>query len=237
LLRWGDVPLRTVFLLSAIPGAIAIFVAVVFVKEVAHHGPSTAKRPEFNAAMGKRFWTILAIVFLFTLGNSTDAFLLLRAKDLGVPVAMAPILWAVLHLVKSASNIPGGVLSDRIGRRPTLIAGWCVYALVYFLFARATQAWHAWALFAGYGIYFGLTEGAQAALIADVAPAARRGSAYGWYNLAIGLGALPASLMFGALWDRYGAGVAFMVGAGFAAAAALALVLFLPTSTGETTAA
>src|SRR6185503_4187122 len=107
-------------------------------------------------------------------------------KELGVPVALAPILWAVLHLVKSTSNVPGGALSDRIGRKPALIAGWMVYALVYFLFGRATQAWHAWALFAAYGIYFGLTEGAELALVADVVPAMRRGSAYGWDYLAIG---------------------------------------------------
>lgn len=109
--------------------------------------------------MGGRFWAFLAVVLVFTLGNSTDAFLLLRAKELGVPVALAPIRWAVSSGVKSVSNIPGGALSDRIGRRPTLVAGWAVYALVYFLFARATQAWHAWALFAMYGIFFGLTEG------------------------------------------------------------------------------
>jgi MFS family permease len=164
-------------------------------------------------------------VFVFTLGNSTDAFLLLRAKDLGVPVALAPILWAVLHLVKSVSNIPGGALSDRVGRRPALVAGWLVYAAVYFLFARATQAWHAWVLFAAYGIYFGLTEGSQLALVADVVPKYRRGAAYGWYYLAIGVGALPASLIFGAVWDRFGSGTAFVMGASLALAAALALLV------------
>jgi MFS family permease len=175
--------------------------------------------------MGRRFWTFLVIVFVFTLGNSTDAFLLLRAKDLGVPVAMAPILWAVLHLVKSVSNIPGGALSDRVGRRPALVAGWLAYAVVYLLFARATHAWEAWALFAGYGIYFGLTEGSQLALVADVVPADRRGSAYGWYYLAIGIGALPASLVFGAVWDRLGAPAAFLMGASLALVAAIALLV------------
>jgi MFS family permease len=175
--------------------------------------------------MGGRFWAFLAIVFVFTLGNSTDAFLLLRARDLGVPIAMAPILWAVLNAVKSVSNIPGGALSDRIGRRPLLIAGWAVYALVYYLFARATHAWQAWALFAGYGIFFGLTEGAELALVADVAPHDRRGAAFGWYYLAIGIGALPASLIFGAVWDRFGAGRAFDLGAGLALAASMALLL------------
>jgi MFS family permease len=127
--------------------------------------------------------------------------------------------------VKSISNIPGGALSDRIGRRPTLIAGWLVYAVVYFLFSRATAAWHAWALFAAYGIFFGLTEGAELALIADVVPKERRGIAYGWYYLAIGIGALPASILFGALWDRFGSAVAFIFGASLALVAAVALTV------------
>jgi MFS family permease len=223
ILTWWHVSLRTVFWLAAIPGAVAVIVAIVGVREVRQHERTGAKSPQLAARMGARFWALLAVIFVFTLGNSTDAFLLLRARQLGVPVALAPILWALLNGVKSVSNVPGGVLSDRIGRRPTLIAGWVVYALVYFLFARATQAWEAWALFAGYGIFFGLSEGTELALIADVAPADRRGSAYGWYYLAIGIGALPASLLFGVLWDRFGSPVAFSTGAGLALTAALAL--------------
>jgi MFS family permease len=224
ILKWAGLSLRTVFWLSAIPGAIAIVVAIVGVREVERHTP-VGKKTELGTGMGKRFWALLVVIFIFTLGNSTDAFLLLRARQLGVPIALAPILWALLNGVKSISNVPGGTLSDRIGRRPTLIAGWAVYALVYFLFARATHAWHAWALFAGYGVFFGLTEGTELAMIADVAPALRRGSAYGWYYLAIGIGALPASLMFGALWDRFGAPFAFTVGAALALVAAIGLLL------------
>lgn len=223
LLRSFNLSLRHVFWLSAIPAALAIVVAVFGVHEVARH-TSAGKKTELRSGMGTRFWVFLAIIFVFTLGNSTDAFLLLRAKDLGVPVVLAPILWALLNGVKSISNIPGGALSDRIGRRPTLIAGWLVYAIVYFLFARASQGWHAWALFATYGIFFGLTEGTELALVADVVPAQRRGAAYGWYYLAIGIGALPASLMFGAVWDRFGAPPAFMLGAALALVAAIALL-------------
>ncbi len=217
--------LRSVFWLAVIPGALAVLTAIFGVVEVAKHAAAAKAQPTLHGAknMGGTFWTFLVIVFVFTLGNSTDAFLLLRARQLGVAVALAPILWALLNGVKSISNIPGGVLSDRIGRRPTLIAGWLVYALVYFLFSRATAAWQAWALFAAYGIFFGLTEGAELALIADVVPKERRGIAYGWYYLAIGIGALPASIMFGALWDRFGSGVAFMFGAALALVAALAL--------------
>jgi MFS family permease len=164
------------------------------------------------------------VIFLFTLGNSTDAFLLLRASQLGVPVVLAPILWAALHVVKTASSTPGGTLSDRIGRRPTLIVGWILYAAVYLGFARASSAWHAWALFGVYGVFFGLTEGSERALIADLVALERRGTAFGWYNLTIGLGALPASLLFGFVWDRAGAAMAFMMGASLALAAALGLV-------------
>jgi MFS family permease len=168
---------------------------------------------------------VLGVIFLFTLGNSTDAFLLLRANQLGVPVALAPVLWAALHVVKSVSSTPGGSLSDRIGRRPTLIMGWALYAAVYLGFALAHEAWQAWALFGVYGIYFGLTEGAERALIADLVMPERRGTAYGWYNLAIGLGALPASIVFGYVWDRAGAPTAFTMGAGLALAAAVGLVV------------
>ena len=139
-------------------------------------------------------------------------------------VALAPFLWAALHLVKTASNVPGGALSDRIGRRPTLIAGWLLYAAVYLGFGLASAPWQAWALFGVYGIFFGLTEGSERALIADLVAPERRGTAFGWYNLAIGLGALPASLIFGFVWDRAGPAAAFTMGATLALIAALGLI-------------
>jgi MFS family permease len=188
-------------------------------------GTPQSTSPDLSQPLGAPFWRVLAVIFVFTLGNSTDAFLLLRASQLGVPVALAPILWAALHVVKSASSTPGGALSDRIGRRPTLIMGWALYAAVYFGFARAHVAWQAWALFAVYGVFFGLTEGSERALIADLVPLERRGTAFGWYNLAIGLGALPASLLFGYVWDHAGPATAFVMGASLALAAAIGLVL------------
>ena len=225
ILSLWHVSLRTVFWLAAIPGAIAVVVAIWGVHEVERTGESAGKKTELFAGMGARFWFFLGVIFLFTLGNSTDAFLLLRARQLGVPVALAPILWALLNGVKSILNVPGGALSDRVGRRPTLVAGWVVYAVVYFLFARATSSWEAWALFAVYGLYFGLTEGTELALVADVAPRDHRGAAYGWYYLAIGIGALPASLIFGLLWDRYTSAVAFTFGAALALLAALLMAV------------
>jgi MFS family permease len=218
--------LRTVFWLAAIPGLLSVLVVVLAVRDIPR--PATAPHaagPDLRQPLGARFWRVLGVIFVFTLGNSTDAFLLLRASQLGVPVALAPILWAALHVVKSAASTPGGALSDRIGRRPTLIMGWILYAAVYLGFARASVPWHAWALFAVYGVFFGLTEGSERALIADLVELERRGTAFGWYNLAIGLGALPASLMFGFVWDHAGAATAFVMGASLALVAAIGLVV------------
>jgi len=224
-LTWKVAQLRTVFWLAAIPGALAVLVVAFAVRDIPRDPQAkSAGGPDLSIPLGARFWRVLAVIFVFTLGNSTDAFLLLRANQLGVPVALAPILWAALHLVKTASNIPGGALSDRIGRRATLIAGWTLYAAVYLAFGLAHAAWQAWALFAVYGLFFGLTEGAERALMADLVSPERRGTAYGWYNLAIGLGALPASLMFGFVWDRYGAPTAFLMGATLALIAAVGLL-------------
>ena len=229
-LRWEGLPLRTVFLLTAIPGALAVLALIFGVREVPRTAPPKreGEAAGLKAPLGGRFWAYLGVLLLFTLGNSTDAFLLLRASQLKVATSLIPILWALLNLVKALSNTPGGILSDRIGRKPLIAAGWLVYATVYFLFGRASQTWHAWALFAVYGVYFGLTEGVERALVADLVPKNRRGSAFGWYNLAIGVGALPASLLFGALWDRWGSATAFNFGALLALAAAVGVIFAVP---------
>jgi MFS family permease len=194
--------------------------------DVAHKDlPAAAHHP---APLGRAFWAFLAVLLLFTLGNSTDAFLLLRASQLGVSTALIPVLWALLHFVKAAASTPGGTLSDRIGRRPLIVAGWALYAGVYFAFGQATATWQAWMLFVLYGLYFGLTEGAEKALIADLVPATRRGAAFGWYNLAISAGALPASVGFGLLWDRMSPRAAFTAGGALALLAAIGLVFVVP---------
>jgi MFS family permease len=233
LLRWEGLALRTVFFFAALPALLSVVVLVVGVRETSNDEPAsvTAKVAGPSLAgpsLGRSFWTFLASVLLFTLGNSTDAFLILRANQLGVSVALVPILWAALHVVKSAASVPGGALSDRFGRKPLILAGWAIYAGVYLAFGRATQTWHAWALFLVYGLFFGLTEGTQSALVADLVGRDRRGTAFGWYYLAIGIGALPASLVFGLIWDRFGAAAAFDVGAALAVAAALVLLAVPP---------
>ena len=168
------------------------------------------------------------MLFVFTLSTSTDAFLLLRASQLGVATALIPILWAMLNLVKSSFTWMGGALSDRLGRRPLILGGWSLYALVYLGFALASTQWHAWALFLVYGLYFAMTEGTEKALVADFVPAARRGTAFGWFNAALGVGALPASVVFGVVWERAGSAAAFMMGAGIAGLAMLLFALVVP---------
>ncbi len=232
LIKWGGLSLRSVFWVAAIPAIIAFVVLVVAVKEEKPAAGEAKKieKAEFGGKLGKKFWAYLCVLLLFTLGNSTDAFLLLRANQLGISVALAPIVWAFLNMVKTSTGVLGGTLSDKFGRKPLIVGGWLLYAAVYYGFAQASTSWHAWALFAAYGLFYGMTEGVEKALVADVVPANRRGAAFGWFNLAIGLGALPASLIFGAIWDRSGAHNAFLFGASLALTAAVGLVLFVPAT-------
>ena len=235
LLREFDFSLREVFWLAAIPGVLAFMVLAVAVREVSHpkeEASSSTPHLSVREKLGTRFWLYLGVVFVFTLGNSTDAFLLLRANQLGVAIAMAPILWAFLNLIKAALGTWGGAMSDRVGRKPLIVAGWLIYALVYFGFARASEQWHAWALFASYAVFYALTEGTEKAFVADLVPKERRGAAYGWFNLAIGLGALPASIIFGAIWDRSGSSTAFHFGATLALLAAVGMTLVSPGRSG-----
>jgi MFS family permease len=237
LLTWGGVSLRTVFLVAAIPAAAAMVALIFGVREKKREVEQAGARPNLDrSGLDRRFWAYLGVLLLFTLGNSTDALLILRANDLGVSAAIVPVLWAVLHVVKSVSSTPGGILSDRLGRRPLIIGGWLIYAAVYLGFAYASATWHAWLLFIVYGLYFGMTEGVEKALVADLVPARVRGAAFGWYNLTIGLAALPASLLFGGLWQRYGASTAFVVGAALALMAAVGLTMVTSdqrTATGQ----
>ena len=233
LLPHDEQALRNVFWLAAVPGIIAMVILIIVVRDVPRREDAEKAAEGSGGAISggltKRFWAYLVVVLVFTLGNSTDAFLLLRANQLGVPVAMAPILWALLNFVKSATGTYGGQLSDTIGRKPLIVGGWLLYSAVYFAFGWAAAAWQAWALFAVYGIFYGMTEGTEKALVADIVPRTRRGSAFGWYNLAIGLGALPASLIFGAIWDRAGAPSAFTFGATLALIAALLMAFVAPS--------
>jgi len=228
LLTFEWVELRELFLWAAVPGLISVLLVAFLVKESRAAVPVRVVASPVSLPLGRTFWRYLFVLFVFTLSTSTDAFLLLRASQLGVATAMIPILWAMLHVVKSSSTVVGGALSDRLGRRPLILGGWAVYAAVYLGFALSSAEWHAWALFVVYGLYFGATEGTEKALVADLVPAERRGTAFGWFNAALGLGALPASVVFGLVWERSGPDVAFVMGAGIAAVATLLFVLMVP---------
>lgn len=218
--------LRHLFALAAIPAALSVLLIIWKVREVA---PGRQPKPvSFQLAFPKgRLRVYFSIYFLFVLSCSSDAFLLLRARELGVQETLLPLLWMTLSLSKALSTYPMGALSDRIGRRRMILAGWLVYAAVYAGFAFARDAYHAWTLFAFYGFFYGLTEGSERAILADYSHPHERGRIFGWYYLLLGFGSLPASLIFGRLWQVFGSRIAFLSGAGIALTAAFLLLLFL----------
>ncbi len=217
---------QRVFLFASIPVAVGLFVIVFFVREEKKAVNEIDAMPikfsirEFDGNF-KRF---LGVIALFTLSNSTDAFLLLRAEQAGIAPAILPLLWMVLHFSKVFSSLIGGDLSDRVGRKTMILTGWLIYALVYAGFAFVDSAWQAWVLFIIYGFYFGLTEGVEKALVADLVEDEKRGTAFGFYNLAYGITVLPASLMFGLLWNQFGAAAAFLASAAISVVSAALLL-------------
>jgi MFS family permease len=232
---------RLLFALTAIPGVIAV-VMLFLVREpdVSAREAKTPARndPTRDTAAGRdrspgklpmRLWAVLGVILVFSLGNSADAFLLLRLTDALGAATLVPLLWALLHVVKASLSTWGGGLSDRIGRKQVIVLGWAVYAVVYVGFATASSAagFIAWFLF--YGIYFALAEGAEKALVADLTPRTRQGTAFGYYNAALGVGALIASVGFGFVYDRFSPAAAFTMGA---VLAGLATVLLAITPTG-----
>lgn len=230
---------RLLFALTAIPGALAVAM-LFFVKEDAGTATSSAQPPTpaerlpgddaaspHDERMPGALYGALVVILIFSFGNSADAFLLLRMTDALGSGTYIPLLWAALHVVKASLSTWGGGLSDRVGRKPVIAAGWGVYALVYLGFALSTTVSVFIVWFLVYGIYFALAEGTEKALVADLTPAGRQGMAFGLYNAALGIGALVASVAFGYLYDRFGAPTAFGVGAGLAGFAAILLV-FVP---------
>ncbi len=231
LLHWFTADFRTLFWIAVIPMIGAMIVLIFAAREQAPVTPSVTAAEAVAFTATPAFKNYLGAVLLFTLGNSSDAFLLLRAQAVGVPVSFLPLLWMALHVVKSASSYPAGVLSDRIGRRGLIVGGWLVYALVYLGFGFASQVWHIWALFLLYGIFYGMTESTERALVADFYPDAQRGRAFGSFNFITGIGALPASLLMGWLWTAFGPTIAFGAGAGLSLCAAGWFLLKVAPST------
>ena len=218
---------QQVFLYASIPVVFGLLVIVFFVHEREADKPANGSQEPIKLSLkgfDSTFKWYLAVLALFTLSNSTDAFLLLRAQQAGIDPPLLPLLWMVLNVSKVLSSLVFGHMSDRVGRRVLIVSGWAVYALVYAGFAFVSSPWQAWTLFVIYGTYFGLTEGNEKALVADMVNDEKRGTAFGFYNLAYGITVLPASILFGLVWTKYGASYAFLASA---AVSIVAAVLFL----------
>ncbi len=246
LLYFFTTEFKTIFLLSAIPGTIAVLLMIFGVRsihkkdgilkdkieisgkyhtkdETTNSKKEILKFSDFKK-MGKQFSLYLVILVIFTLGNSTDAFLLLRAAELGLQITVIPLLWAVLHISKALFCVLGGHISDKIGRKVMILSGWFVYFLTYLGFAYFDKYYLIYLLFIIYGLYFGLTEGVERALVADMVPKGNLGTAYGFYNLSLGIATLPASIIFGLIWNAYSFRAAFLTGAFISIIASIMLV-------------
>jgi MFS family permease len=217
-----------IFLAASVPALLAVLVAIFFMRE-------SPVQEHYETELGKlslrgfdsNFKRFLLVLALFTLSNSSDSFLILRATQSGISIALVPLLWAAHHGMKVLSSLFGGDLSDRLGRKRLIVSGWILYAAVYAGFGFANQQVSLWILFLIYGIYFGLAEGAEKALVADLVRPEQRGTAYGLYNLAFGVTVFPASLLMGMIWDWKGPATAFLVSAVMGATAAILLLIFV----------
>src|SRR5580765_355062 len=221
---------RTVFLLTLVPGLLAVAVLIFRIPERKAERVAAKIKLEWPPRLPRRLWIVIGIFSFFTLANSTDAFLLLRARDCGIPLWQLPLLWAAFNGAKALFGVPFGALSDRIGRAPMIVAGWAIYTVAYVGFAFASTPAAAWGLFGFYALFFAATEGAERALIADLAEGELRGRAFGVFHGAVGLAALPASILFGIWWKLFGPKTAFLIGAALSLVATAALLVFRATT-------
>jgi MFS family permease len=222
---------QVVVLASLIPAVLAVLSLALGASEVSITGKG--ERPVITfRGLGKPFLVFMVIVGLFDLGNSSDAFLVLRAQERGLSVVGILAMLVTFNLVYSLVSTPAGSLSDRVGRRKVIVGGWLAYAAIYLGFGLAGAGWQMWALYALYGVYYGLAYGTAKALVADLVPAALRGTAYGTYNATLGLIDFPASLIAGLLWQGVSPSAPFFFGAAMALAAAVLMLLWkMPVGT------
>jgi MFS family permease len=212
-------------IVGIIPGILAALVILFLVRE-ARKTKSEAPQAEAARTAGgfsSGFKIYLVILGIFTLGNTSDFFVILRAQNLGNSLIYIALILVMFNIVYAAAATPAGVLSDKLGRRRLIIAGWLIYAAVYIGFAVANAPWHVWLLFAAYGIYYGAVEGVSRAFVADLVPAEKRGTAYGWYNGVLSMALLPASLIAGWIWSAISPAATFYFGAGMAFTAAVGI--------------
>jgi MFS family permease len=215
---------QLIVLASMVPAILAVLVLALGARETKIEGARTRPPKLSLAGFDRRFKYFLLVIVVFTLGNSSDAFLILRAQNAGLTVPGVLGMMLTFNLVYAMVSSPVGALSDRFGRRRFLVIGWLLYVVVYLGFAKATAGWHTWALMGVYGVYYGMTHGVAKAFVADLVPPERRGTAYGIYSAAVGVMALPASLIAGVLWQGVGGWGGFGPSAPFLAGSALALV-------------
>lgn len=220
-----DAKYHYILLLTAVPLVFTLILLVFKVREV----PVVSKNSvvKDKAKLPARFYIFLLITAVFSLGNSSDAFLILRAQNIGVTLLAIPLVYALFNFIYAAASIPLGSLADKIGKEKVVVLGWAAYALAYVGFALANRSAHVWLLFAFYGLYYATTQGVVKALVADMVGDEHRGKAYGIFNTVVGLLTLPASVIAGALWDHVAPAAAFFFGAGMAGVAALLLGGFL----------
>ena len=221
--------LRLLFLLAFFPALIAVLIIVFFLKEKLHlQDPSKKIKSISLKYFSRDFKLFVLILAVFTLGNSSDAFLVLRARNLGISIVFIPILWLMYNFISSVSSVPLGHLSDKIGRRKTTLLGFIVYGAVYSGFAFSNTQGLIWIFMAFYGVYYGLSEGVLRAYVADlVEDKSVLASAYGIYHTVAGLCMFPASLIMGILWQSFGPQPAFLFGASLSLAAAILLSIFI----------
>lgn len=220
---------RALFALTAIPG-LATVVLLWWVREPRPNPESPIPNPQFlgSLPLPPPLVRYLVVLSIFTLGNSTDAFLLLRLTEAAGGPRFIPLMWAALHVVKTVCSLAGGAASDRFGRRKLIAAGWITYAIVYAGFAFSTSLWSLVTWFMIYGVYYGCVEGTERALVADFALPAQKGTAFGVYNAVAGIGALVSSVIFGLIWQTFGTAAAFGSGASLAVCAAILLFILVP---------
>ncbi len=236
----GASTFKTVVLISLVPAFLAVLSLTIGAKDVRRGDKVKAPKITFKG-LGKPFLVFMLIVGIFDLGNSSDAFLVLRAQERGMSVLGILIMLAVFNMVYTLISTPAGALSDRVGRKKVIIGGWLVYALIYLGFALAQRTWHIWVLYVAYGIYYGLAYGTAKAMVADLVKPELRGTAYGTYNAVLGIIDFPASLIAGLLWQGaggwsgFGPSAPFLFGSGLAFAAAVLMFFWHPKKVSDET--
>jgi len=232
----GQLSLKTyqwIVLVGVVPAVLAVLVLVISVREKRRKTPPGGASQAglslggLTAGFDRRFKVFLVIMAVFTLGNSSDFFVMLRAQNLEAPLIQVTLMLVLFNVAYAVTSLPAGMLSDKLGRRRVIIVGWFIYARVYLGFALAMDLWHMWLLFAGYGVYYGIVEGVVRAFVADLVPEEKRGTAYGLYHGVVGITLLPASLLAGWLWQSISPAAPFYLGAGLSFIAMLGMWLLI----------